>query len=90
MNKTDLVNAIAEMAKISKKDAANALKAAIAAVTEALKKGEKVSLVGFGTLAVAEKAPRSGFNPRTKETIEIPARKTIKFKPSSDLAEKIK
>ncbi len=90
MNKMDLVNAIAEKAKISKTDAANALKAAITAVTEALEKGDKVSLVGFGTLTVAEKAARSGFNPRTKENIEIPARKTIKFKPSNDLAEKIK
>ena len=90
MNNTDFVNAISEKAKISKTDAANAMKAAIAAVTEALKKGDKVSLVGFGTLAVSEKPARSGFNPRTKETIEIPARKTIKFKPSGDLTEKIK
>lgn len=90
MNKTDLVNAIAEEAKISKTDAANALKAALAAVSAALENGDKVSLIGFGTFAVTEKAARSGFNPRTKETIEIPARKTVKFKPSNELSDKIK
>lgn len=90
MNKTDLVNAIAEEAKISKTDAANALRAMLAAVSGALEGGDKVSLVGFGTFTVIEKPARTGFNPRTKESIEIPARKTIKFKPGNDLMEKIK
>ena len=52
---------------------------------DALKKGEKVTLVGFGTLSVAERAARTGINPATKETIEIPARKVVKFKPSTEL-----
>ncbi|MCC8118004.1 MAG: HU family DNA-binding protein [Bacteroidales bacterium] len=90
MNKTDLVNAIAERADLSKVDAKNALDAAIAAIADALVEGEKVTLVGFGTFAVAEKAARTGFNPRSKETIEIPARKAIKFKPGADLEAKVK
>lgn len=67
MNKTDLVNAIADEARITKTDAANALKAAINAITEALASGEKVSVVGFGTFSIAEKAARSGVNPAQKK-----------------------
>lgn len=89
MNKTDLVNAIAEEANLSKPDASNALKAVINAIVDAMEKGEKVSLVGFGTFSVCEKAARTGFNPRTKETIEIPARKTVKFKPGAELLSKL-
>ncbi len=90
MNRTDLVNAIAEDAKLSKQDASNALKAALNAITGALANGDKIALVGFGTFSVAEKAARVGFNPRTKQAIEIPARKTIKFKPGSELTDKVK
>lgn len=90
MNKTDLVNAIAEKAGMTKVDAKNAVDAAMAAVTEALAKGEKVSLIGFGTFAVAEKASRTGINPRTKETITIAARKAVKFKQGAELAEAVK
>lgn len=90
MNRTDLVNAIAEEAKISKQDASNALKATLNAITGALAEGDKIALVGFGTFSVAEKAARTGFNPRTKQAIEIPARKTVKFKPGAELAEKVK
>ncbi len=90
MNRTDLVNAIAEEAKISKQDASNGLKAALSAITDALANGDKVSIVGFGTLTVTEKAARTGFNPRTKQAIEIPARKTIKFKPGAELSDKVK
>lgn len=90
MNRTELVNAIAEKASLNKADAANALKATIAAIEEALQKGEKVALVGFGTFSVAEKAARTGVNPHTKETITIPARKAVKFKPGADLSEKVK
>ncbi|MDE6653186.1 MAG: HU family DNA-binding protein [Muribaculaceae bacterium] len=90
MNRTDLVNAIAEEAKISKQDASNALKATLNAITGALAEGDKIALVGFGTFSIAEKAARTGFNPRTKQAIEIPARKTVKFKPGAELAEKVK
>lgn len=90
MNRTDLVNVIAEDAKISKLDASNALKATLNAISEALAKGDKIAIVGFGTFSVAEKGARTGFNPRTKQAIEIPARKTVKFKPGTDLTEKVK
>ncbi|MCC8114055.1 MAG: HU family DNA-binding protein [Bacteroidales bacterium] len=89
MNKTELVNAIAEKAKLSKADAKNAIDAAVEAISEALASGDKVSIVGFGTFAVAEKPARTGFNPRTKEPIQIDARKSIKFKPAAALADKI-
>ena len=80
MNKTELVAAIAEKAELSKKDAEVALKAFIDVVSEELKKGEKVQLVGFGTFEVSERAAREGRNPQTGETMEIKASKTPKFK----------
>ena len=80
MNKTELVAAIAEKAELSKKDAEAALKAFIDVVSEELKKGEKVQLVGFGTFEVSERAAREGRNPQTGETMEIKASKTPKFK----------
>ncbi|MCM1094270.1 MAG: HU family DNA-binding protein [Bacteroides sp.] len=89
MNKTELVNAIAEKANLTKVDAKNALDACLASIAEALEKDDKVALLGFGTFAVAEKGARTGINPRTKETINIPARKVIKFKPGAELANKI-
>ena len=80
MNKTELVAAIAQEAGLTKKDAEAALKAFIDTVEGELKKGEKVSLVGFGTFEVSERAARTGRNPQTKETIEIAACKAPKFK----------
>ena len=80
MNKTELVAAMAEQTNLSKKDAEAALKAFIDVVSEELKKGEKVQLVGFGTFEVSERAAREGRNPQTGETIEIKASKTPKFK----------
>ena len=80
MNKTELVAAIAANAELSKKDSEKALKAFIDVVTEELKKGEKVQLVGFGTFEVSERPARTGINPRTKETIKIAATKNPKFK----------
>ena len=80
MNKTELVAAMAEQTNLSKKDAEAALKAFIDVVTEELKKGEKVQLVGFGTFEVSERAAREGRNPQTGETMEIKASKTPKFK----------
>ena len=80
MNKTELVAAMAEQTNLSKKDAEAALKAFIDVVSEELKKGEKVQLVGFGTFEVSEREAREGRNPQTGETMEIKASKTPKFK----------
>ena len=80
MNKTELVAAMAEQTNLSKKDAEAALKAFIDVVSEELKKGEKVQLVGFGTFEVSERAAREGRYPQTGETMEIKASKTPKFK----------
>ncbi|HBR77526.1 MAG TPA: HU family DNA-binding protein, partial [Lachnospiraceae bacterium] len=75
-----LVAAMAEQTNLSKKDAEAALKAFVDVVSEELKKGEKVQLVGFGTFEVSERAAREGRNPQTGETMEIKASKTPKFK----------
>ena len=80
MNKTELVAEIAEKAGLSKKDSEAAEKAFIDAVSESLKKGDKVQLVGFGTFEVSERPARTGRNPQTGETIEIAASRTPKFK----------
>lgn len=80
MNKTELVAAVAEQAEVSKKDAEKALKAFVDVVTDELKKGEKVQLVGFGTFEVSERAAREGRNPQTGETMTIAASKSPKFK----------
>lgn len=79
MNKTELVAAIAEKAELSKKDSEKALKAFIDTVTDELKKGEKIQLVGFGTFEVQHRAAREGRNPLTKETIKIAASNAPKF-----------
>ena len=80
MNKTELVAAVAEQAGLSKKDAEAAVKAFTDVVAEALKAGDKIQLVGFGTCEVSERAAREGRNPRTGETMTIEASKTPKFK----------
>ena len=80
MNKTELVAAVAEQAGLSKKDAEAAIKAFTDVVAEALKAGDKIQLVGFGTFEVSERAAREGRNPRTGETMTIEASKTPKFK----------
>lgn len=90
MNKTELVNAIAEKAQLTKVQAKSALEAALEAVAEDLAKGEKVALIGFGTLSVVEKGERTGINPATKAKIVIPAKKVIKFKAGAELAAKVK
>ena len=90
MKKTELINAIAEKAGLTKVDAKNALEACLETITDALAKDEKIALIGFGTFAVAEKGARTGINPRTKEKIEIAARKTVKFKAGAELADKVK
>lgn len=90
MNKTELINAIAEKANLTKADAKAALDAATAAIAEALAANDKVALIGFGTFSVNEKGERTGINPRTKETITIAARKTVKFKAGSELNDAVK
>ena len=90
MNKTELVAAIAEKAQISKKDGEAALKAFIDTVADELKKGEKVSLVGFGTFEVSERAAREGRNPRTGESMTIAASKNVKFKAGKALKDQMK
>ncbi len=80
MNKAELIAAVAENADMAKKDAEKAVKAFVDVITEELKKGEKVQVVGFGTFEVSERAERKGRNPHTGETMEIAASKAPKFK----------
>ena len=87
MNKTELVNAIAEEAKLTKVQAKAALEAALCAVGGALAKGDKVALIGFGTFSVNTRAAREGINPRSNEKIQIPEKKVAKFKAGADLAD---
>ena len=89
MNKTELVAAVAEQADISKKDAEKALKAFVDVVTEEMKKGEKVQLVGFGTFEVSERAAREGRNPQTGKTMKIEACKAPKFKAGKALKDAV-
>ena len=89
MNKTELVAAIADEAGLSKKDAEKALKAFTDVVTEELKKGEKVQLVGFGTFEVSERAAREGRNPHTGEPMPIAASKAPKFKAGKALKDMV-
>ena len=89
MNKTELIAAIAEQAEISKKDAEKALKAFVDVVTEQLKEGEKVQLVGFGTFEVSERAAREGRNPQTGKTMKIAACKAPKFKAGKALKDAV-
>jgi DNA-binding protein HU-beta len=80
MTKTDLVDVISGKAKISKAAASEAVDALTEAITSALKKGDKVTLVGFGTFAVAKRAAREGINPQTRQKIKIKASKAPRFK----------
>ncbi len=89
MNKTDLVDVVAEAADISKASAARAVDAITAAITSALKKGEPVVLAGFGTFVVRERAARTGRNPRTGDAIEIKASKALGFKPGKALKDAV-
>ena len=89
MNKTEFIAAVAEKAEISKKDSEKALKAFVDVVTEQLKAGDKVQLVGFGTFEVSERAAREGRNPTTGATIKIPASKAPKFKAGKALKDAV-
>ena len=85
MNHAELINAAAEKAGLSKKDTETAINAAIDAISAALAQGDKVQLVGFGSFEVRARAARTGRNPKTKETIKIPASKVPVFKPGKAL-----
>ncbi|MDY5846346.1 MAG: HU family DNA-binding protein [Bariatricus sp.] len=89
MNKTELVAAVAEQGEVSKKDAEKVLKAFVDVVTEELKKGEKVQLVGFGTFEVSERSAREGRNPQTGKTMKIDACKAPKFKAGKALKDAV-
>ncbi|MCL2151445.1 MAG: HU family DNA-binding protein [Oscillospiraceae bacterium] len=89
MNKTELISAIHEYSGLSKKDSEKALSATIDAVTDALVRGEKVQLVGFGIFDVKDRAARTGRNPKTKEPIDIPATRTPQFKAGKALKDAV-
>ncbi|MBO4837677.1 MAG: HU family DNA-binding protein [Clostridia bacterium] len=89
MNKTELINAVAKNAEISRKDADKAVNAALEAVIGALKAGEKVQIVGFGGFEVKKRAARTAQNPRTGEKIKIKASKAVSFKAGKGLKDEV-
>lgn len=89
MNKTDLVNAVAEKAEFSKKDADKAVAAVIESITDALVSGDKVQLVGFGTFEVRDRAAKQGHNPKTGEAMLVPASKLPAFKAGKALKDAV-
>jgi DNA-binding protein HU-beta len=90
MNKAQLIDAIAANAGLTKADAKKALDAFIKATTLALKKSDRVALVGFGSFSVSKRSARTGRNPQSGKEIKIPAKKVVKFKAGSDLADVVK
>ncbi|SDJ02120.1 MULTISPECIES: HU family DNA-binding protein [Alteribacillus] len=89
MNKTDLINQVAEQSGLSKKDTEAAVNATLENIEKSLKSGEKVQLIGFGNFEIRERAAREGRNPQTGETIKIPASKVPAFKPGKQLKEAV-
>lgn len=89
MNKSDLVNQVAEACNLTKKDAAQAVDAVFDSITESLKSGEKVQLIGFGNFEVRERAARKGRNPQTGAEIDIAASKVPAFKPGKALKDSV-
>jgi len=89
MNKTDLINAVAEKSELSKKDATKAVDAVFETVSDALKDGDKVQLIGFGNFEVRERSARKGRNPQTGAEIDIPASKVPAFKPGKALKDAV-
>ena len=89
MNKTELINAVAETSGLTKKDSEVALNAILDTIQSAMKNGDKVQLVGFGSFEVKERAARTGRNPRTKEVVEIPASKVPVFKAGKALKDAV-
>jgi DNA-binding protein HU-beta len=89
MNKTELINKVAEATQMTKKDAAKSVEAVLDAITAALRDGEKVQLIGFGNFEVKDRAARKGRNPQTGEEITIPASKVPSFKAGKQLKEEV-
>ena len=89
MNKAELIDAMAAGAGLSKADAKRALDAFVGSTTDALKKGDRVALVGFGSFSVSTRAARKGRNPQTGQEINIAAKKVVKFKPGAELSGKV-
>ena len=89
MNKTELIAAVAEKTDLSKKDADAAVSAVLGAITDALKAGDKIQLVGFGTFEVRNRAAQQGRNPRTGETMTVPASKVPAFKAGKALKDAV-
>ena len=89
MNKTELISAVAQTAEMTKKDSEKAVKAVIDVISQALVKGDKVQLIGFGTFDVSERAAREGHNPRTGEAMKIAASKAPRFKAGKALKERV-
>ncbi len=89
MNKAELIDAIAAESKLTKADSSRALEAFVNATTKALKKGDRVALVGFGSFSVSKRAARNGRNPQTGKAIKIAAKKVAKFKAGADLAKTV-
>ncbi len=89
MNKAQLIDAMASEAGLTKADAKKALDAFIKTTTDAMKAGDRVALVGFGSFSVAERTARTGRNPQTGKEITIPAKKVVKFKAGSELADAV-
>lgn len=90
MNKTDLINAVAEQVDLTKKEAGSAVDAVFESIQNSLSKGEKVQLIGFGNFEVRERAARKGRNPQTGKEIEIPASKVPVFKAGKALKDAVK
>jgi DNA-binding protein HU-beta len=86
MNKAELIDTMSEKSGLTKTEVKNALEAFIETAISTLKEGDKISLVGFGTFSISERAARTGRNPQTGEKINIAAKKTVKFKAGSELA----
>jgi DNA-binding protein HU-beta len=89
MNKGELVEAMASNAGLSKADAKKALDGFIAATTDALKKGDRISLIGFGSFSISERSARTGRNPQTGKEIQIAAKKVVKFKAGAELSSSV-
>jgi DNA-binding protein HU-beta len=89
MNKAQLIDSMAEKAGLSKADAKKALDAFIATTTDALKAGDRVALIGFGSYSISERSARTGRNPQTGKEIKIPAKKIVKFKAGAELADAV-
>lgn len=89
MNKSDLINSVAEKTGLTKTKSNQVIDAVIGTISESLKGGEKVTLVGFGTFTTSQREARTGRNPKTGETLEIPAKKVPKFKPGTELQKNV-